>query len=673
MLIKTLIGLKTHNIKRKLLQKSILVWLLAIVVCSSGFSQVSVERSKDKAVISGVVYYLHLVKKGETLFSISKAYGITPNDIVKNNPTVADGLKEGQSLRIPERLVSTAPSLAGSNLQQKVHDNDRFIYHILQPGETIYSLSKRYNVSEYDILKSNQGIDIYKISSGTEIAIPRPLQFTQEKEQTPQKTGPYYHKVVKGETMSSIARHYEITVRELRRANRDVRFPQVGDYLQIPGMEIAIREPVEETKTDSLATEEDESELFLGRLEEKTPVKSLEGSFNVALLLPFYLRENAIRTEIDSSKYQKGRKIYTIINRPEEWIYPPSLGFLEMYEGVLLAADTLRSLGLNINLYVLDIRSDTVEVARLIRSGQLDNMDLIIGPVHSNNLSLIASYAGRLGIPVVSPVPLYNNSVLWNNPLLFMANSSLEVAQKSIANKIKDYYNKNIIFIHSDSLNNDPEVISFRYKLLSSLNSVIPPEKVKFRELLFRSRSTPGYDPDEILNNLLSQDTENIVVIGSDNPPVMIESIQELYNHSKKSDIKVFGYPEMRQLLNIDPKFFYELGLMIYTPYWIDYSNQNVKQFCKNFMAKFHTIPSEMSYAWEGYDIMYYFLGGLSLFGKEFTIHPEMFNPRLIYSDFDFRRDSFKDGFENQKLYLIRYTNNYDIELVDNQVNYTAR
>jgi len=35
-----------------------------------------------------------------------------------------------------------------------------------------------------------------------------------------------------------------------------------------------------------------------------------------------------------------------------------------MYEGILLASDSLRALGLNINLHAFDIKSDTVEVTR---------------------------------------------------------------------------------------------------------------------------------------------------------------------------------------------------------------------------------------------------------------------------------------------------------------------
>ena len=171
----------------------------------------------------------------------------------------------------------------------------------------------------------------------------------------------------------------------------------------------------------------EEQVILLEKPSGYTQVGNLSGSYNVAVLLPFYLSENSTRTSIDSSKTVKGKKVYNYVTRSDDWIYPRSLGFVEMYEGILLAADTLRTLGVNINIHVFDIKNDTVEVLRLIRSGKLDKMDLIIGPVHSTNLSVVASYAGSLGIPVVSPVQLSNNSVLENNPFLFMAGSPLKL------------------------------------------------------------------------------------------------------------------------------------------------------------------------------------------------------------------------------------------------------
>jgi hypothetical protein len=71
-----------------------------------------------------------------------------------------------------------------------------------------------------------------------------------------------------------------------------------------------------------------------------------------------------------------------------------------------------------------------------------------------------------------------------------------------------------------------------------------------------------------------------------------------------------------------------------------------------------------MSYAWLGYDITYYFLSGLAIHGKEFIMHPEIHNPDLLETEFDFRRKSIDDGFENQKLYPVWFTNDYEVRLV---------
>ena len=261
-----------------------------------------------------------------------------------------------------------------------------------------------------------------------------------------------YHKVLKGESLSSIAEKYGFKVRELRRENRDLRFPQVGDFVRIPVVATAENKEIEPLKTDTVAAIAEEPVIKIERPAGYTPVKELQGSLNVAVLLPFYLKENSERTETDSSKIVKGKKIYKTIRRSEDWIYPRSLDFVEMYEGILLAADTLRSLGLNVNMYPYDIKSDTVALTKLIMSGKLADMDLIIGPVYSYNLTKVAAYARYLNIPVVSPVPLINNSALSNNPTLFMASSSLEIAQKALAKKISEYYDHNFVFIHSDTL-----------------------------------------------------------------------------------------------------------------------------------------------------------------------------------------------------------------------------
>lgn len=639
----------------------LLIFLFAFGFVATG--QVPVERSDNKVVISGVAYYIHLVKKGQTAYSISKAYGIKVEELVKENPPALYGLTEGQTLRIPVNSVTAADTIQVQQPVKKQRDEANFIYHTLNPGETIYYLSKLYGVSDNEIIQSNPGVDITRLSVGTEIAIPR-RKFMSDRQKFDIPDKKYtYHKVQKGESLNTIAQIYGLSVKELRKENRDMRFPQVGDYVRIPAGQLPEEKEVLAEKQDSVPAPPAEVIIPVVRPAGYTKFTELTGSLDVAVLLPFYFRENADRIEIDSSRMVKGKRIYKETKRPDDWIYPGSIDFVEMYEGILLATDTLRSLGLDINLYAYDIRSDTFELSRLISKGLLANMDLIIGPVYSGNLAMVTEYALEAGIPVVSPVPLFNNSLLTGNPNLFMANSSLEVAQKAISKKISEYADNNFVFIHADSLGVDEDVKRFRSMIISELSSWIPYDEIKFRELLFFSRSKFDNDSINRLDHALSDQTENVVIIASEDPPVISEAIMDVHGLLKKHNVKVFGYPILREIENLEPRYFFDLDMLLYSPFWIDYTHNDIRQFNADFRNKFMTEPSEISFAWQGYDIAYYFLSGLALHGREFLKDPAMHRPDLLHTDFDFVRKSAEDGFENQKLYLIHFTKEFEVTL----------
>jgi hypothetical protein len=331
----------------------------------------------------------------------------------------------------------------------------------------------------------------------------------------------------------------------------------------------------------------------------------------------------------------------------------------------LLAVDTLRALGLNVNISTYDIKDDTADVYRLINSGKLSEMDLIIGPVYSYNLSIVANYCKDLGIPVVSPVTLMNNSVLSGNSTLFMANSSLEVAQTALAKRISENYNSNIVFIHADSSGTDPDVKKFKSLIFNELSSRLPYEEIKFKEFLFYSRSMFDNDSINRLSHTLSDKSGNVIIISSEDPPVIGETMSDIHGLSKRFDVKVFGYPAIIDNDNLDPKIFFDLDLVVDSPSWINYSAKNVEQFNLNYRHKFLTEPLDRSYAWMGFDIGFYFLSGLSMHGKEFIAYPEMHYPDLLQTRFDFVRKDPGAGFENQKLFLVRYTKDYEVKLME--------
>jgi len=645
--------------------KPFLILLFAAAFLGPVRAQVVVERSKDKVIISGVPYYIHQVKKGETSYSISRAYNITVEELTRENPPALYGINEGQTLRIPVREVTSNISQQPSPVRQK-KDETRFVYHKLLPGETIYSLSKLYGVSENEIVIANQGIEINKLPVGAEIAVPRREFMINKQEFAVQDPNYIFHRVARGESLSSIAERYGITVRELRRENRDIRFPQVGDYLRIPVTKTAEILPEGQPVIDSLEQVETEMPVTRERPESLTPVRNLSGTIDIAVMLPFYLKENASRSYIDSSKIVKGRRLPKIVRRDDDWILPRSLGFIEMYQGILLATDTLRSLGININLHTYNIENDTVELTRLIRNGALAGMDLIIGPVFSSNLSLVAEYARDMKIPVVSPVPLYSNQVLAHNPGLFMSVGSLKVAQDAIVKKVSEFADHNFVFYHSDTASVDTNLIAFRERIYSELARRLPFEEIKFKEMVFYSRSTFNNDSINRLSHALSDKTGNVIIIASEEVPVISEAIMDVHALIKKFDIKVLGFPAMQNCLNnLDPKYFFDLDIHLYSPYWIDYTKRDVSKFNSDYQRLFFTQPSEMSYAWQGYDIAYYFISGIALHGNDFIEHPEIHRPDMLQTDFDFRRRSIDDGYENHKLFLIRYSKDYEVKLID--------
>ncbi len=643
---------------RNILFRVAIYIILCVLVPEVASSQGVVKRSETKVSIGGVGYYVHIVDSAQTLYSISKAYNVPVEVITKENPSALYGLRTGQALKIPV-------AAADNDTSQAEKDTEKYIYHILQPGETIYALSKKYDLPEDDIADANPGIDIYDLPVGKEIAIPKKVFNEQTEYFQTGNDSINLHKVERGENFSSIARKYGITARELRDANKRVIFLRAGDYIRIPGREqaeTAVEEvPVEEET--KLTDDEKITYLFDGTVTDYTPVENLDGSVKVSLLLPLYLDENSARTYIDSSEIQDGDKIYKIVKRPQDWIYPRSELFVEFYEGALLAIDKLREKGLNVDLSVYDTGPDSLKVSDLIASGQLRNSDLIIGPVYTYNVEQVANYARTYRIPVVSPLAPRNPEVLSGNPYLFKVQPSLDIVQEEIATKVSDFYDHNIVLVHSDTAWSRSLDSDFKSKIYRELRYRVPYDNIHLREVFFASRSNFN-DTINIIEHALSRDMPNIVIVASEDMAVMSEVLVNIHTLLRNYDIKVIGYPEMRWLDNLDPGYFYDLEVMLFTPNWVDYSQDDVKEFIEEYRDKFNMEPPLRSYAWQSYDITYYFLSGIALEGDDFKYRPGSHHPNLLQVDYNFKRYNIFSGYENTSLYLIRYRNDLKVEFL---------
>lgn len=125
---------------------------------------VGVQRIGDQS------YILHEVDPKETLFGISRRYNSPVSDIVNANPILKQGLKIGQTIKVP--FISMAEIPAGS------------VLHNVVPGETLFSISKKYGVTVESVMKDN-GLKGNDLSVGQSLIIEPAVPVSVEKEPAP--------------------------------------------------------------------------------------------------------------------------------------------------------------------------------------------------------------------------------------------------------------------------------------------------------------------------------------------------------------------------------------------------------------------------------------------------------------------------------------------------------
>lgn len=165
-----------------------------IPVPESAILKAKAEKKRKKD------YITHKVKAGQTLYAIARDYNISVATLREDNPSV-----NPQALSVGETLWIRRAAIGSSTEQQaqaeiaeytdnlnKATDDDGFDHHVVKPGETIYSLSRRYGITEAEFAQLN---DVSQgLKAGAIIRIPRAKEVEQEvvaeADNTPAQTAP---------------------------------------------------------------------------------------------------------------------------------------------------------------------------------------------------------------------------------------------------------------------------------------------------------------------------------------------------------------------------------------------------------------------------------------------------------------------------------------------------
>jgi LysM repeat protein len=484
-------------------------------------------------------YIYYKVKPKQTIYSLTKEYGISEAALKSLNPQLEQGLKAGDVIRIPKKQNNTETEIVPEGM------------HKVERGETVSSLSEKFNVSEDEFYIANPNVQTEGLTVGSYIKIPE-----KKKDNAVIQDGFIEHKVTQGETIYSITKKYKVTLDELLKYNPDlINGLKTGMTLKIPLQEGAniIKSPGEIKRVD-------------------------DDKINIALLLPFHL---------DNAGKSQEKEIST-----------------DILMGAKLALDSLAMQGKKINLKVLDSENSSSKIEELVSTTDFSKFDAVVGPLFGTTFKTFANMLSGSGIAVVSP--LSNSDDLKEIENVLIATPGDKAVGDAIINEIQTNYKGETIQILTDTQDEDlANYIQDELKNKISVNDIFVTKNVN--DLVQKSETSDETLSDgtvvkkeyftPVITVLVSDDTnlgdsyvQKIKTLSAENLTaygVKYVPAYDIYNEKNKSNIAA--------LKNI--------GFTFGTVHLVNIYGGNERETLQDFMDSYCLTPNE--YQQLGFDVMY--------------------------------------------------------------------
>ena len=575
------------------------------------------------------------------------------------------------------------------SITNNVQNGDVF-YHVVERGQTVYSIARMYNVSVDDIFRLNIGSE-ESIRAGQQLLIPqKTTTTTTTTRNVPNASADdnyIYHTILPGDSLYGVSRRYGVSAESILEANpglstltfsfnKTIRIPKTSRQQPIAEIvdrngrkEIYYKVPPRETVTNIcriFKTTEKE-------LQELNP--ELAGGLRAGMTLRIPLRIS--EADLPKEPEPDARTVNELLNvRPAapRLVNAPKVALLlpfssnnpqaelrdritEYYEGLLLAVDTLRKQGHSMELFVYDIEESEAITKKILqdKSEELKKVNLIIGGRTTEQIKLIADFAKQNKIKYVIPFTSRDENVN-ENAFIFQVNTpqAYQYANAAYAGA-NLFWKHNIIFLNTqDSVDQNTDFINeFKQELkdrnISYKEAVYDAENFETDILSVLSTSKPN------MLMPLSRSLDALIKIKS-----VLRSIAET---QPEYSITLFGYPEWQQYTKECLEDFHALNTYIYSSFYADNIHSDLKMFYEKYKNWYSKSPMLIfpKYAVLGYDTGMYFFSALHNFGVNFEDKLSEIYYKSLQNGFNFERINNWGGFINTNVYIVRYNKDYSI------------
>lgn len=590
----------------------------------------------------------HTIKRGESLYSIAKMYGVTIDEICRLNPGSRKRINAGDKLLIPQK--NTNKETASKEKKPKSVKNEKaesgstsYIYHTITKGETLYAIARQYNSGVESIIRANPGIKPSKLARGAVIRVPVKVSnsedtpstsndtLAQENEQeevqnsaTEKRYETYVAK--KKETYYSIAQKFGVSIADLRAVNPTIRTLREGTVINLP--DNITQQATSEAAPDRNAN----STEYLEELYNRIYAKNDADHINVAIMLPFMLKEgNNVKSEL----------------------------YTEYYQGFLLAVDSLKRQGYSINLSVYDTEGSTSTVNKILQQPCMTEMDLIIAPDQEEAIDLIADFGEQHDINVVNTFSMKNERIN-TNARVFQTNIPTSyLYAETTARFVSIFKSRNIVLL----TNSETETLE-ENEFIEMLKDELSEKKIVYTTCTYTGTLKPeDLTSVEQLSSVVFVPTSN----KKETPSQILPALDNFARNTPDCEVSLFGYPSWVPQINRNLDEFYHLDTYIFTRFYTAPEDSRMYDFNLKYLYWYNKEMKNASpkYALLGFDTGMYFMNAIAQNGKNFANYDIKNNSSSIQTDFRFERINNWSGFINKSFYLIHMSPDRKLEKIN--------
>lgn len=315
-----------------------------------------------------------------------------------------------------------------------------------------------------------------------------------------------------------------------------------------------------------------------------------KSTYKVSILLPFSPDFNKLLRYVGTD--QKGEYL--------------GLVGTEYYEGIKMAIDTLRSMGLNLDVQVFDTKKDPAHVSSLINQGKISGSDLIIGPVFNRCLRPMSDFAQQNKIPLISPFSSSNTIAPNGNSHLYFGSPTPSTEYEAV-------------FKYFDSTQQGANFIVLKrqgetgFQASAHIRSAF--DKLMLAQKGHALFEVNLYDDSKVseIETSFSSSRPNIVLVNSNKFSFANQVLTLLQQVAGNPPTILFGPEAWLNQEQISLKILERYKFHCSDPYFIDKTTHKSKWFVRAFINRFRYDPSR--YVYKGFDHMLFFVGMLKEYG----------------------------------------------------------